>query len=53
MTEQHPTFKKQALARLLRLARRPEQPADTPTLHERRLEGLEAAERLRSRPKPR
>lgn len=53
MTEQHPAFKKGTLARLLRLARRPEQAADAPTLHERRLEGLEVAARLRSRSKPR
>lgn len=42
----------EAVARLLQAARQPVSPAKAPTLHERRLEGLEAAQRLRDRPRP-
>lgn len=43
-------------SRLLQAARRPEGSAPStsiPSLHERRLEGMEAAERLRDQPRPR
>ena len=42
-----------AVARLLAAARYPAPMAgNIPTLHERRVEGLEAAQRLRDRPRP-
>lgn len=39
--------------RLLKTARDPGLQSSAPTLHERRIQGLEAAERLKDRPKPR
>lgn len=41
-----------SVSRLLQAARRPSSDTTIPTLHERRLEGIEAAQRLRDRPKP-
>ena len=45
-------MKTDAINRLLKSAKRRLGPHQVPTLHERRVEGLEAAERIRNRPKP-
>lgn len=55
MTQPLPNPPSAAVSRLLHAARRPETSpkSEAPTLHERRLEGLEAAQRLQDRPRPR
>lgn len=51
---QTPSSPAPATARLLRAARHPaDATPDIPTLHERRMEGIEAAQRLLDRPRPR
>ena len=45
-------MKTDAINRLLQSAKRRLGPHQVPTLHERRLEGIEAAGRIRNLPKP-
>lgn len=54
MTEPHlPSPSLDPVRRLLDTARKQDAQPAVPTLHERRLEGMEAAQRLKDRPKPR